>query len=147
MIDLDQPAGCCSKIAREPSVGQQEPDLAEPEMLLVRLAVAGATTDCRDLRIGVRLKEPLEPVGFGVGVVVDEGDDLLACAIESDRPRGRGVADPAGVASVLHARMPRHDAARKLVGRGVDDDDARGGDGLSLEVGGPPCSRGAGTSR
>ena len=42
---------------------------------------------------------------------------------------------PAWVASILHARMPRHDAARQLVGRGVDDDDARGGDRLSLEMG------------
>ena len=85
-----------------------------PVRFLVGLAVAGATADGRDIGIAIRFEEALEPVGFGVGVVVDEGDDLLGSALDADRPGGRGVADPERVATVLRrpddARRPRASA-------------------------------------
>ena len=101
MVDLDSFPGIGGEVSREPSVGQQLPDRPDALVLLTGLTIAGTASDCRDFLVLVRVQKTLQPVGLGVGIIVDECDDVVSDVGNSDRPGCRGRADSSLVTSIF----------------------------------------------
>jgi hypothetical protein len=103
-------------------------------VLLAGPSVARAATDGPDGGVGVAGDDVLEPVGLGVRVVVDEGDDVGVGLGDPDGARRRERARPGVVADVAHTREVGDDVGREAVRRRVDDDDLLGCERLATEV-------------
>ena len=86
--------GSGGEVAGQGAVGKQESDLADPDAPHRAGHCGHDRRPLPPLRPRTA-RRALEPPGLGVGVIVDEDDDVLLCAVESDGARCRRVADPA----------------------------------------------------
>ena len=131
---VDVTAGIGGEESGQPTVGQQQADLADSLVLFVGLAVARAAPHAPHALVRVRTQQLLEPLRLGVCVVIDERHDLFRDVCDSDRARCGRRADPTFVAPVLDAGEFRHDVPREGVGRGIHDDHAHGRHRLLSEM-------------
>ena len=123
VIDLDVLARIRGEVPGEAPVGQQQADRAEAVRALTGDPVEGGAAHAGDVPILVAGQQLLQPIGVGVRVVVEEGDDLLG---------GQGIADGSGFGGVPTAQRAAHiddvgELAHQSLGAGVrgavDDDD------------------------
>ena len=101
MIDLHRLTGVGCEESGESPVGQQPADVSDPLAFFARLSIAGAAADRGDPLVLVRAKEPLQPFGLRIRVIVDEGHDILRDIGAADRPRRSRRPDSALVASIF----------------------------------------------